>query len=73
MENKAAEAVRAFYFIAVAVLMYYFLTEVIDFGLFITYRHVFALVIAVSGIVSFLYKPDIARGAAAAESCIFRM
>lgn len=68
MENKAAEAVKAFYFIAVAVLMYYFLTEVIDFRLFITYRHVFALVIAASGIVSFLYKPDIARGAAAAES-----
>ena len=62
MENKLLEKVKAIYFVAVAVLMYYFLTEIIDLGIHITYRHVFALVLAASGIFSFLFTPNIARG-----------
>lgn len=52
------------YFMAVAVLMYYFLTEIINLGLYITYRHVFALVLFAFAFFCFLYKPDIARAAA---------
>ena len=64
MENRAIKLSLKGYFMAVAVLMYYFLTETINLGIFITYRHVFALVLFASAFVSFLYKPNIARGAA---------
>ena len=47
---------------AVAVLMYYFLTEVINLGLFVTYRHAFALCLFASAFFAFLFKPNIARG-----------
>lgn len=70
MENKTLEYAKRIYFVAVAVLMYYFLTEVIDLGLYITYRHAFALVLAASGILCFLYKPNIARGVTAAKSAL---
>ena len=70
MENKTLEYVKRIYFVAVAVLMYYFLTEVIDLGLYITYRHAFALVLAASGVLCFLYKPNIARGVTAAKSAL---
>ena len=62
MENKFLQTACKFYFMAVAVLMYYFLTEVINLGLFVTYRHAFALVLFASAFVAFLYKPNIARG-----------
>ena len=62
MENKFVQSVMKFYFLAVAVLFYYFLTEVINLGLFITYRHAFALVLFVSAFFAFLVKPNIARG-----------
>ena len=55
------------YFMVVAVLMYYFLNEDINIGLHITYRHAFALVLAISAIALFLYKPNIARG-----FCVFK-
>lgn len=42
--------------------MYSFLNEYIDLGLHITYRHTFAIVLAFSGIILFLFKPNIARG-----------
>ncbi len=58
------------YFIAVAVLMYYFLTEVINLGLFVTYRHAFALVLFASALVSFLFKPNIARGASSVKATV---
>ena len=70
MENKTLEYAKRIYFVAVAVLMYYFLTEVIDLGLYITYRHAFALVLAASGVLCFLYKPNIARGVTAAKSAL---
>lgn len=72
MENKILEKVRNFYFMVVAVMMYYFLNEYIDVGLHITYRHAFALVLAFSAILMFLYKPDIARGFTAfSEACVY--
>ena len=70
MENKYISAVGKAYFMAVAVLMYYFLTEVINLGLFVTYRHAFALVLFVSVFLLFLYKPNIARGVASVKATL---
>ncbi len=68
MENKFVQTAFKVYFMAVAVLMYYFLTEVINLGLFVTYRHAFALVLFASAFLAFLYKPNIARGAASLKA-----
>ena len=65
MESKFMQTAGKFYFMVIAVLMYYFLTEVINVGLFVTYRHAFALVLAVSTFFAFLVKPNIARGVVA--------
>ena len=67
MESKFMQTAGKFYFMVIAVLMYYFLTEVINVGLFVTYRHVFALVLAVSTFFAFLVKPNIARGVVAVK------
>ena len=64
MEKKYIQIAGKAYFMAVAVLMYYFLTEVINLGLFVTYRHAFALLLFASTFIVFLYKPNIARGVA---------
>ena len=72
MENKILEKVKAFYFIIVAVMMYYFINEYIDVGLHITYRHAFSLVLFGSAVMMFLYKPNIARGFTAfKDACIY--
>ena len=72
MENKILEKAKVFYFMVVAVLMYYFLNEYINIGLHVTSRHAFALVLACSAIVMFLYKPNIARGFTAfKEACVY--
>lgn len=63
MDKKTIQIAGKAYFMAVATLMYYFLAEVINLGLFITYRHAFALVLFASAFIVFLYKPNIARGA----------
>ena len=68
MEKKYIQIVGKAYFMAVAVLMYYFLTEVINLGLFVTYRHAFALVLFASVFIVFLYKPNIARGVASLKA-----
>ena len=62
MENRFTQMIGKVYFMCVAVLMYYFLNEVITLGVFITFRHAFALVLAASAIVVFLLSPNIARG-----------
>ena len=62
MENKILEKIKVFYFMVVAVMMYYFLNEHLDIGLHVTFRHLFALVLFFSATLLFLYKPDIARG-----------
>ena len=61
MENKLYEKALKGYFIVIAVLMYYFITQTINLGLFITYRHAFALVLFASALLCFLIKPNIAR------------
>lgn len=68
MENKIVSTSLKGYFIAVAVLMYYFLNETINLGVFVTYRHAFVLVLFASAFVAFLVKPNIARGAAALKA-----
>ena len=68
MEKKTIQIAGKAYFMAVATLMYYFLTEVINLGLFITYRHAFALVLFASAFIVFLYQPNIARGAASIKA-----
>ena len=62
MENKFVQTSFKIYFMAIAVLMYYFLTEIINLGLFVTYRHAFALCLFASALLAFLLKPNIARG-----------
>ena len=72
MENKILERIKVFYFMVVAVMMYYFLNEYIDVGLHITYRHAFALVLFFSATLLFLYNPNIARGLTAfTQACIY--
>ena len=61
MENKLIGTALKGYFVVVAVLMYYFLVEIINLGLFVTYRHAFALVLFASAFLCFLCKPNIAR------------
>ena len=72
MENKILEKAKMFYFLVLAIMMYYFINEYIDLGLFVTYRHAFALGLAVSAVVMFLYKPNIARGFTAfTDACVY--
>lgn len=72
MENRFVQTAFKVYFMAIAVLMYYFLSEVINLGLFITYRHAFALVLFFSATLLFLYKPNIERGFTAfKDACIY--
>ena len=70
MEHSFSDKVKTFYFLAVAMPMYYFLSEVLNLGVFVTYRHVFALVLAASAMVSFLAKPNIARGVTAVKAAL---
>ena len=70
MENKYITVAGKVYFMAVAVLMYYFLTEVINLGVFVPFRHAFALVLAGSVILAFLFKPNVARGVASFKSAL---
>ena len=72
MENKILEKAKMFYFMVVAIMMYYFLNEYINLGLHITFRHAFALVLFFSAALLFLYKPDISRGITAfKDACIY--
>ncbi len=68
MENRFVQTAFKVYFMLIAVLMYYFLTEIINLGLFVTYRHVFALVLFASAFLAFLVKPNIARGASSLKA-----
>lgn len=70
MENRLVSVSLKGYFIAVAVLMYYFLNETINLGLFVTYRHAFALVLFASALLVFLLNPNIARGAATLKATL---
>ncbi len=70
--KNTGKIILGFYFMAVTVLMYYFLTEVFELAVHVTYRHVFALVIAFSAVLCFLIKPNIARGITSFKSaCVY--
>jgi len=72
LENRILEKAKVFYFMVVAVMMYYFLNEYIDVGLHVTYRHAFALVLFGSALILFLVKPDIPKGFTAfKDACIY--
>lgn len=68
MENKLLPTIGKIYFMIVAVMMYYFITEVINLGIFVSFRHAFALLLFASAFAAFLYKPNIARGIAALKA-----
>ncbi len=68
LESTVSKKVQTVYFIAITVMMYYFLNEYIDLGVYITYRHAFALLIIFSAFVSFLITPNIPRAVVAVKS-----
>ncbi|MBR5479467.1 MAG: O-antigen ligase family protein [Clostridia bacterium] len=70
MENKILEKAQGFYFLAIGILMYYFLTEIINLGIFVAFRHAFALVLFFSAFLCFLIKPNVARGLTATKSAL---
>lgn len=70
IENQIKQKAIGVYFMVLSVLMYYFLESVLEFGLSITYRHLFALIIICSGIIYFLVKPDFARASVAVKSSL---
>ena len=68
MEKKYIQTVGKAYFVIAAVLMYYFLNEVIKLGVFVSYRHAFALLLFASAFFAFLCKPNVARGLASLKA-----
>lgn len=72
MERKILDKAKGGYFLAVAVMMYYFLYEAFYFGLSISYRHAFALILFFSAVVVFLVRPNIARGVTSfKDACVY--
>lgn len=68
LERKTEEKFAVVYFTAAAVLMYYFIEQVIQLQVYITFRHAFALLIIFSGVVCFLVRPNIARASVAVKA-----
>lgn len=67
MGNRVEKTAEAVYFIVLAALMYYFLQEVLQLRIYITFRHIFALILVFSAFVCFLLRPNIARGVTAVK------
>ena len=68
MNQQVGEKFAAVYFIAADVLMHYFLNQILQIGVNVTFRHLFALLITASGMVYFLIHPNISRGIVAVKS-----
>ena len=68
LEQKTVGAVGTVYFIALATMMYYFLTQILYLPVYVTFRHAFALLIVASAFVCFLIRPDLPRAAAAVKA-----
>ena len=68
LEQKTGGAVKTVYFIALATMMYYFLTQGASLPIYITFRHLFALLIVASAFVCFLVRPDLARAVSAVKA-----
>ncbi len=71
VENQLTNKIKTAYFVLIATMMYYFITEIINLGIFVTFRHAFALVLAASGLIVFLFKPNIARGIESVKCAFF--
>ena len=71
MENQLTDKIKTAYVILVATMMYYFITEIINLGIFVTFRHAFALVIAASAVVVFMFRPNVARGVVAFKCAVY--
>jgi hypothetical protein len=69
-EKGIVQWIKKIYFISLGTLMYYFLTEVIDLGIHITYRHAFALLLSFSALCLFLCRPNFPRGAEAVKRAL---
>lgn len=57
-------------FMAVAVMMYFFITEEIKIGVYVTFRHAFALMLFAIAFLYFLIRPNAARGAVAFKDAL---
>ena len=68
LEQKTGGAVKTVYFIALATMMYYFLTQGASLPIYITFRHLFALLIVASAFVCFLVRPDLPRAVSAGKT-----
>ena len=69
LEQKTGGAVRTVYFIALAAMMYYFLTQYVYLPpLYVPFRHLFALLITASAFVCFLIRPDLPRAVSAVKA-----
>lgn len=62
MKNKISRHLAGIYFVTLGALMYYFLEGSIYIPAYVTYRHLIAVLIALSGFVCFLVRPRVARG-----------
>lgn len=60
--EKVRKGIEFVYFFTIAVFMYYFLDEVLRLRVYITYRHLFALLLIASCFLHFLIKPKLFRG-----------
>jgi hypothetical protein len=70
LEHSIGNKVKTVYFVALATLMHYFINEFLNLGIFITYRHVFALLLVASALCLFLFCPNYARGAVTFKSAL---
>ena len=69
--HKIAENILAIYFIALGVMMHYFVEDMTYIGgIGIRFRHIFALVIVFSTAIIFLVKPNISRGIVSLKSAL---
>ncbi len=70
LEHSVGNKVKTVYFVALATLMHYFINEFLNLGIFVTYRHVFALLLVASALCLFLFCPNYARGAVTFKSAL---
>lgn len=68
--KKVEEKAAAVSFTALAAIMYYSLDGYFDFGVYVTYRHVLAVLLIVSAFVCFLVRPNVARMATVWKDCL---
>ena len=69
-EERVKSRIKVIYFVALGSIMYYLIDGYVDLGVYVTYRHVLALLLIFSAFCCFIVKPDIPRMAAAFKSCL---